>query len=138
MRISDWSSDVCSSDLSGLQCVDQVAIVRRRHAATLSPPLLVRFKTSLLLAGIGQLMKAVRQLQSLPEQLKTLRDRRITIPHTRQCRLRRGKVVDECRRTATELRPADMRHPQVKPEIAIVELIVSEMFRFMPAPVFQP
>src|SRR3546814_18189757 len=86
----------------------------------------------------GQLMKAVRQLQSLPEQLKTLRDRRITIPHMRQCRLRRRKVVDECRRTATELRPDDMRHPQVKPEIAIGELIVAEMFRFLHAPVLQP
>src|SRR3546814_19753212 len=78
------------------------------------------------------------QLQSLPEQLKTLRDRRITIPHMRQCRLRRRKVVDECRRTATELRPDDMRHPQVKPEIAIGELIVAEMFRFLHAPVLQP
>src|SRR3546814_7045261 len=103
-------------------------MIRRPPSSTRTDPLLP-YPT--LFRSIGQLMKAVRQLQSLPEQLKTLRDRRITIPHTRQCRLRRGKVVDECRRTATELRPDDMRHPQVKPEIAIGELIVAEMFRFL-------
>src|SRR3546814_16516309 len=134
MRISDWSSDVCSSDLSGLQCVDQVAIVRRRHAATLSPPLLVRFQTSLLLAGIGQLMIAVRQLQSLPEQLKTLRDRRITNPHMRQCRLRRRKVVDECRRTATETRPDESRHQQLTPKLTTVNTNNTGKARSPPPP----
>src|SRR3546814_3968170 len=38
MRISDWSSDVCSSDLPGLECHDQA----RRAETALQPVLLVQ------------------------------------------------------------------------------------------------
>src|SRR3546814_5390437 len=42
MRISDWSSDVCSSDLRGLPLRRRVQL-RRGHVATLSIPALPLF-----------------------------------------------------------------------------------------------
>src|SRR3546814_7715298 len=56
LRISDWSSDVCSSDLLAAECLILAGVFEHRVAGQLGPPFLLFF--ALLLFGLLDLGEA--------------------------------------------------------------------------------
>src|SRR3546814_6946901 len=68
MRISDWSSDVCSSDLRGLPLLEQAV-----KLAPEAPAIRINYAKALIKAGKGQAART--ELQSLEIGRASCRER---------------------------------------------------------------
>src|SRR3546814_10170819 len=95
MRISDWSSDVCSSDLALLLV----------H---------VELEPAALLHRVAQLAEGVGQLDAAGEQLEPFRQPRIARLRAGQRRLGNRIVVEDGRPAVADRRLAPFRHPPAR------------------------